>query len=112
MGLGRKWTRDSRYYVTRLGQEVEQEFQSVRRNLQQTSESVAATWARIEFTRSEILYEMKYGRRMSGGGTPEVESKGVEPKIVAPQKVAAASQLGLKLNLGCGHIPLDLIREC
>jgi hypothetical protein len=106
-GLGQEMDQRLQLLRHELGQEVEQEFQSVRRNLQQTSESVAATWARIEFTRSEILYEMKYGRRMSGGGTPEVESKGVEPKIVAPQKVAAASQLGLKLNLGCGHIPLD-----
>jgi hypothetical protein len=90
-----------------IGQEMEQEFQSVRRNLQQTSDSVAATWERIEFTRTEILYEMKYGRRILGGGASEVEPKGVEPKIVAPKKVATASQFGLKLNLGCGHIPLE-----
>src|SRR5271157_1162649 len=85
-----------------LHQEAEQGFQSVRRNLQQTSESVAATWERIEFTRCEMLYEMKYGRRMSGASAPHVEAR-----IVALKKIAAAHQFDLKLNLGCGHIPLE-----
>src|SRR5271157_5306311 len=85
-----------------LHQQAEQEFQSVRRNLQQTSESVAATWERIEFTRCEMLYEMKYGRRISGASAPHVEAR-----IVALKKVAAAHQFDLKLNLGCGHIPLE-----
>ena len=85
-----------------LRQEVEQEFKSVRRNLEQTSESVAATWERIEFARCEMLYEMKYGRRISGASEPHVEAR-----IVALKKVAAARQFGLKLNLGCGHIPLE-----
>jgi hypothetical protein len=85
-----------------LRQEVEQEFRSVRRNLEQTGESVAATWERIEFARCEMLYEMKYGRPTSGASGPHVEAR-----IVALKKVAAARQFGLKLNLGCGHIPLE-----
>ena len=31
----------------------------------------------------------------------------MEPKIVALEKVAAARRSGLKLNLGCGHLPLE-----
>jgi len=85
-----------------LRRQAEQEFQSVRRDLQKTSESVGATWERIEFTRCEMLYEMKYGRRTSGESAPHVEAR-----MVALKKVAAARQSGLKLNLGCGHTPLE-----
>ena len=85
-----------------LRQEAEQELQSVRQNIQQIRENFAATWERIEFTRCEMLYEMKYGRRISGASAPRVEAR-----IVAPEKVAASCQLGLKLNLGCGHIPVE-----
>ena len=92
---------ESRSVRYELRQEVAQEFQSVRRNLEQTSESVAATWERIEFVRCEMLYEMKYGR-ISGASASNVEAR-----IVALKKVAAARQFGLKLNLGCGHIPLE-----
>jgi hypothetical protein len=49
-----------------------------------------------------MLYEIKYGRRSSGSSEPHVEAR-----IVALKKVAAARQFGLKLNLGCGHIPLE-----
>src|SRR5271157_4280293 len=76
-----------------LRRQAEQEFQSVRRDLQKTSESVGATWERIEFTRCEMLYEMKYGRRTSGESAPHVEAR-----MVALKKVAAARQSGLKLN--------------
>jgi hypothetical protein len=85
-----------------LRQEAEQELQSVRHNLQQTSESVARSWEPIDLSRCEMLYEMKYGRRISGASAPHVEAR-----IVAPEKVAAARQFGLKLNLGCGHLPVE-----
>ncbi len=87
-------------------QESEQELKSLRGGLQQTNESIVATWERIEFVRCEMMYEMKYGRQGLGAAFP-LESNRVEPRIVSLKKVAAARQLGLKLNLGCGHLPLE-----
>jgi hypothetical protein len=80
-------------------QEMEQELKSMRT-------SITATWERIEFTRREILFEMKYGRQISGESAINAESNPVEQKIISLEKIASARQLGLKLNLGCGHLPL------
>jgi hypothetical protein len=89
-------------------QEMEQGLQSVRGILQQTNESLASTWERHEFVRREIMYEMKYGTRTSGAASSSYAGLSrVEPKIISVDKIASARQLGVKLNLGCGHIALD-----
>ena len=63
-------------------------------------------WKRVEFVRSELLYEMRYGAGAAApGGRPEAAP--AAPKIVATEKVRGARAEGLRLNLGCGHIPLD-----
>lgn len=55
---------------------------------------------RVEFTRKELMFEMRYGARGPGGrDTPEV----VEPRIVAPDGIPKDD---VRLNLGCGHLPL------
>lgn len=63
--------------------------------------SVADLWARIEVIRRELMVEVRYGDR---AGTVEVTS---EPKVLDERKVAAARAEGLRVNLGCGHLPLD-----
>ena len=88
-------------------QNLEQGLTSLRGILQQTNDSVVAAWERIEFTRCEMLFEMKYGRQTSGLSAVAAELNHVEPKIVSLKKVASARRLGLKLNLGCGHLPLE-----
>lgn len=65
------------------------------------SRRLAELHDRVEFLRSEILYEMKYGVAESR------PAETVEPRIVDPAKVAAQAASGLRLNLGCGHVPLD-----
>lgn len=59
-----------------------------------------ATRERIEFIRSEVLYELKYGRRArtTENGGPDVRS---------PEKLAVAGPQKLRINLGCGHLPLE-----
>ena len=54
---------------------------------------------RFEFTRQELMYEMRYGASGPGG----TSAPAVEPRIVAPDRVTGDD---LRLNLGCGHIPL------
>lgn len=65
---------------------------------------------RLEFIRREIMFEMKYGR--TEGSVSTVEPGGgatLKYEIIDQEKVAAArkSDAGLRLNLGCGHVPLS-----
>ena len=55
---------------------------------------------RVELVRSEVMYEMRYG-----GHAPGVQAE-VEPKILAPEKLAKQGD-EIRLNLGGGHIPRD-----
>jgi predicted SAM-dependent methyltransferase len=77
--------------------------------LQQQNETVKShasdivqLWARLEFVRKEIMYEMKFGRTSST--TNQVQA---EFRIVSVEKIAAARASGLRLNLGCGHVPRE-----
>jgi hypothetical protein len=60
-------------------------------------------WHRLEFIRSEILYEIRYGRDANN-----LNKNKIVPRILSLEKVEAARNAGLlRLNLGCGHIALD-----
>lgn len=59
-------------------------------------------WKRLEFVRKEIMYEMKFG-----GGKAGAARERLTPRIVSAEKVNGLRTGGLKLNLGCGHVPLD-----
>lgn len=55
---------------------------------------------RMESVRAELMYEMRYGPR-SG---PEAA---VESRVIDEAKVEAVVTAGLKVNIGCGALPLD-----
>jgi SAM-dependent methyltransferase len=58
---------------------------------------------RVEFVRREMLFELRYGP----DGVPGRRTR-PQSRVVAPEKVQAAREADtLRLNLGCGHIPLD-----
>jgi predicted SAM-dependent methyltransferase len=63
--------------------------------------SVGDLWGRVETIRRELMFEVRYGDRAR---TVEVTT---EPKVLDEPKVAAARAEGLRVNLGCGHLPLD-----
>lgn len=56
---------------------------------------------RVEFIRAETMHEVAAGRARVGRDAAEVT-----PKILNEEKVKAMGD-GLRLNLGCGHIPVD-----
>jgi predicted SAM-dependent methyltransferase len=59
---------------------------------------------RIEFVRVEILFEMAHGKRSEA---PQDTPSKTIARILVPERVAAARAKGaLRINLGCGHIPL------
>lgn len=55
--------------------------------------------ARMELIRSELAFELKYGQDRQA-------SLPVEPKVVDEDKLTRARAEGLRVNLGCGHLPL------
>jgi predicted SAM-dependent methyltransferase len=69
--------------------------------LQAARQDIAQLWARLEFVRKEMMYEMHFGAL-----NPENKSH-ADPRILSMDKVAQARRDGLKLNIGCGHVPLD-----
>ena len=67
---------------------------------------IVRIWQRLEFVRMEIMYEMNHGPRgMEISGRP----RKVEPRILDVEKIDAQMRDlgGVRLNLGCGHVPLD-----
>jgi predicted SAM-dependent methyltransferase len=54
---------------------------------------------RTEFVRRELMYEMRYGAGQA--------ATSAAPQVIAADKLAAARLRGVKLNLGCGHLPRE-----
>ncbi len=73
-------------------------------SLEQHATSIEELWQRVEFVRREVLYELRYSdaerAAAPAGDAPE-------PHVVDPERVAAVTaDAGLRLNLGCGHLPM------
>lgn len=75
------------------------EFGLLRAELAGLRSSVEYLLKRVEFVRQETLFEARYGARP--------RSDAVEPRVLDAEKVARARSEGLRLNIGCGHIPLE-----
>jgi hypothetical protein len=65
---------------------------------------ILGIWQRIEFVRREILSELNYGRDASDTDPP---SRLTKSRVIASEKLATAQANGLRINLGCGHIPVE-----
>lgn len=65
--------------------------------------NAAYLFGRVEFVRRELLFEMRYGHSSPDKQQDPLE---VTARVVAAEKLEQARQSGLRLNLGCGHIPL------
>lgn len=56
---------------------------------------------RVEFVRREVLFETKYGRASSFAEQPDSV-----PRVIDQAAVEKARKEGLRLNVGCGHVPI------
>lgn len=65
-------------------------------------EAVEYLLGRVEFVRRELMYELQQHFGAYGISSGKLKT---EPRILSVEKVAAAQKDGLRLNLGCGHIP-------
>jgi hypothetical protein len=61
------------------------------------TKSVHEIWQRLEVYRTEALLEIRYGKNK-----PEIHKS----KIVKQKRLEEFQISGMKINLGCGHIPL------
>ncbi len=68
-------------------------------------ESVQYLLGRVEFVRRELMFEMRYGAKGTGAETKD--SGAIEPKVVNQSKLDQARASSLRINMGCGHVPLD-----
>ena len=75
-----------------------------RGDLASLSESVGYLLRRVEFVRRELMFEMRYGATAPSSEREELDT---QTKIISPDKLAAAKADRVRLNLGCGHVPLD-----
>lgn len=75
-----------------------------RGNLASLSDSVGYLLRRVEFVRRELMFEMRYGATAPSSERDQLDA---EVKIIAPDKLAVAKADRVRLNLGCGHVPLD-----
>lgn len=66
--------------------------------------SVNYLLGRVEFVRRELMFEMRYGAsNVSSSTEDKIENTS---EILNKEKIKLAKTIGLRLNLGCGHIPL------
>ncbi len=84
--------------------DVRQRVECAEGDLRSTKESVEYLLGRVEFVRRELMFEMRYGAKEIKAGEDSLLTK---TKVVSPEKLEAARQTGIRLNLGCGHIHLD-----
>jgi len=96
-----------------MGRHLEEESGDLRRQFEGLHSDFGATKTRVdntlkfllervEFVRREVLFELQHG----GSGT-KGEARSIVPRIANPERVGAMAVRGLRLNVGCGHIPLD-----
>lgn len=56
---------------------------------------------RIETVRAEVMHELRYGAANTGDAVPSIAPRVVNPAVLSDADDAP------RLNLGCGHLPLD-----
>lgn len=73
------------------------------KRIDELGEALQEQQSRTEFVRREILFETRYGAGTRQGHPFVAES---QPKILATEKLAQSGNI-IRLNLGCGHLPIE-----
>jgi uncharacterized coiled-coil protein SlyX len=91
--------------VAVVGENLQTEINNLWAAASRTNKEHADLWKRLEFIRSELLYEMRYG----AGSSKHVAEKAprVASRVINAEKYEQARETGFRLNLGSGHVPLD-----
>jgi hypothetical protein len=86
--------------LTRANQELKASMEGTEAWVGALADGVSQLWERIEFVRRETLYELMYGPRAEDQ-TPKTEAK-----VINQEKLAAMGD-NIRVNLGCGHLPVE-----
>lgn len=105
--------------ITRASKNLELELKTVEERLggaasqskaqvEGMAESIQYLLQRVEFVRAELMFEMRYG---AGASKPADQLRGesaeIQGRIISEEKLTnAKAEQKLRLNLGCGHVPL------
>jgi hypothetical protein len=103
----RKITRDLieiRGQLESVSSSVDQRLNETRGQLESVSNSTSYLLGRVEFVRRELMFEMRYGATAPSNNNDQIKAT---TEILNVEKLAAARHEGLRLNLGCGHVPFD-----
>jgi predicted SAM-dependent methyltransferase len=95
---------ETRGQLENVSHSMEQRVSETRGQLENVSHSVGYLLGRVEFVRRELMFEMRYGASRPAGDGDPIKAK---TEILSPEKLAAARSERLRLNLGCGHVPLE-----
>lgn len=90
--------------LTRDIHALQQEMTGANGRLNNNASSLEYLFGRVEFVRRELMFEMRYG---ASSVMDKKKSFETETQIISREKVEDAKVSGIRLNLGCGHVPLD-----
>jgi len=83
-----------------VNRRLQRQMAELERREAEVSTAVVDQWSRLEVIRREVMYEMRYGGVPSPGGA-------VVARILDEDRLAEARANCLRINLGCGHLPLE-----
>ena len=98
----RKITRDISD-INRQLSDTKEQLSDTKEQLVNLTESVSYLLGRVEFVRRELMFEMRYGASKVLDDSKQLK---VKAEILSPEKLIAIKSDRLRLNLGCGNIPL------
>lgn len=78
--------------------------------IEQRSVSILEMWERLEFVRRELMFEVRYsaGATLDASWNSPTRAEAEAPRVVNPARITELSLgAGLRLNLGCGHLPRE-----
>ena len=83
--------------------DTKEQLSDTKEQLVNLTESVSYLLGRVEFVRRELMFEMRYGASKVLDDSKQLK---VKAEILSPEKLIAFKSDRLRLNLGCGNIPL------
>jgi hypothetical protein len=78
--------------------------------IEQHGVSILEMWERLEFVRRELMFEVRYspGTTLDASGNGPARSLAEAPRVADAARITELSLgAGLRLNLGCGHLPRE-----
>lgn len=82
--------------------DLQSESDASRKAAERLAVSINEVWDHLRTVRAEVLHELRIRT------IPSESTVGMEPRIVDPDRVASLAAAGpLRVNLGCGHLPLE-----